>query len=277
MTESLETIRDFIYFVFRRKWKHATWLLATALIFYSIEDIPIPDCNFEKGCETPPTKKTYAFILACILYLIVIVRYSLKLPSLYKKSKQLSYENQVIWETEMKVFSANLELTSNDRITLYHYNLKSGLFFKAGRFSPNPSFNSFGRATYKNGLILDAFNTGENGIIEIVTSDPDTDLKAYIKEVNEKSNIKKSVIKAFSMKSRILYAHQIQRLDGTASGVLLIESIKENFSHIKHNGAPLNEDRLNSIFEREHTRLSHYMSAFKEPVDLFDFEESEIL
>lgn len=256
--------------------------IASAISYIAVEDVPFLTyqqlvCQVKATCPREvDISSGLLFYASLTLYLFAGIFIVLKIISdVNREEKRNTSLRNRIWETELRAFSTNLNITPKDRITLYIQIPSTRTFFKAGRVSPNTSYMHGGRTTYTSGLIDKAFNSIEETIT--ISNDPNSNLKAYLEEVFCKSQIEKSVIKRFSMRSRYLYARKVQKLNGSAIGVLLFETTESSLNHLKdEDGNTITEEKIKKIFKRECQRLSHFLEDFELPAQLFQMEEGAV-
>jgi hypothetical protein len=105
-----------------------------------------------------------------------------------------------ILRTRLGVIAAFFDYDHTERISLYKY--EEGSYTMIGRFSHNTQFNRTGRGKYPDGqgCIDIAYKEGKSVILNL--PDPYLNGEEYYKEVEQKYNIPKKIMKKCNMKSR---------------------------------------------------------------------------
>ncbi|WP_337970234.1 hypothetical protein [Virgibacillus salexigens] len=161
-----------------------------------------------------------------------------KVKGLYREKYSLlnSLETQInsleaVPQMISKYIFHYLNLTYDDRITIYRYN--NDKFIPVGRYSENRELSLQGRSEYpKNkGFIAKSWGNGKYHIDNLPNFE--TEPKLYLEDVANKSNMNKGVIKGLSMKSRCYFCKNLKnRSNMEDKAVVVIESLKASFKDI---------------------------------------------
>ena len=133
--------------------------------------------------------------------------------------------------------SKSLGATSNERISLYVFDINRSTFDIISRYSYNTKYNVRSRVTYpaNEGCIAQAWQHGK----DYYEATQDTD-EQIIADFTTKYKIPKATANKFSMLPRVIYAYRIDDDNSNAVAVLVFESKSLN---------KYQEDQIRMIFE----------------------------
>lgn len=135
----------------------------------------------------------------------------------------------LIFEHHLRSIAQSLNFTNNERISLYI--VDNNRFICCSRFSKNPTYKRWGRASYPldEGVIGRAWNNGS----EFFASLPDAqkDFKSYVERTKKKYGIPEDTIRGFSMFSKLLMGYRISNHDSSEhNAIIIVESTTKNFA-----------------------------------------------
>ena len=124
----------------------------------------------------------------------------------------------------------NLQCEGTERLSAYKHD--GAQFVIVGRYSVNAVFNAMGRRTYPDnqGVIGQAWRSGEGEAIAHGFPDPNKKLEEYAKRVESDWSVPSSISKNFQMKSRSYTALAIEKPQGDKRriAILVYESTNSN-------------------------------------------------
>lgn len=143
----------------------------------------------------------------------------------------------------------DLDLSFNERISIYRYDLKKEEFIPIGRHSPNPEYTKQGRQSYpKNeGVISKAWLNGS--YLESNLPVFENNSTRYYSKVTERYNLTREVIEKMSMKSRWYYCKNLKDSQQRSIAVIVIESTQKLSFSKEHMDNVIQNDFINLLIE----------------------------
>jgi len=162
-----------------------------------------------------------------------------ELGSLNNTIESLTYSLEGIPELVIKYIFMDLELSYQDRISIYRYNDEDELFIPVGRYSVNKEFTKKGRTQYPKdkGFISKAWKNGQVYIKDLPDYEVNPD--EYINEVSKMSSMEKGVLRKLNMKSRCYFCKNLLNPISDPIAVIVIESINTQL--------PVSIDKINNV------------------------------
>ncbi|MGR6896977.1 hypothetical protein [Rummeliibacillus sp. BSL5] len=153
-----------------------------------------------------------------------------QLDSIKNTVESLNNTIEATPEMIIKYINFSLELTYQDRISIYRYNIANELFIPIGRYSKNPVYTKKGRDTYSkdNGYISKAWMNGTFYVDKIPSFERTP--KRYLDYVTKQTGMERSILENISMKSRCYFCKNLTHND-RAIAVIVIETTNEKLNH----------------------------------------------
>ena len=181
---------------------------------------------------------------------------------------EVSHFNKLT-QIELQALAANIGLTKDDRLNVYIH--EKGVFILVARVAENTKYAESRGRPYPDdeGVISKAFNSGF--CYEQIPHDPSGNIAGYISYMKDKFNMKEQAISQITMKSMAYAAIPVYGSKGNKVAVILMESMKPDFSHLKDvtlpngsNSTPtiFDENKIQRLLQREANRLSLYHKGY---------------
>lgn len=186
----------------------------------------------------------------------------LKIQKLENQIAKINSNSIEIVEIHLAYLSEKLNLTNNERITLYKF--INNKFYVLGRYCGNSEFTNRSRVNYnKEGLIFKAWQENrffKNSGIPVPDEKNRTKFRrGYFKILNEIATIDEETVWNMKMKSRSFYIKTLKDLNGLGqTSIIVIESKNEK---------AFEETHIDSIFNLDEEKR---LVAFVEKID-WDF------
>ena len=186
-----------------------------------------------------------------------------KIQGLENKLSQINSNSIEIVEIHLAYLAEKMNLTNNERITLYKF--INDEFYVLGRYSISHEKRKRSRKSYKKeGLIYRAWNDSKyfkNSGIPLPATRRTKFRTGYYKAINSEAQIDEETVWKMKMKSRSFYIKTLKDLNGLEqTSIIVIESVLDN---------AFVEATIDSIFNDDEERR---LVAFVEKID-WDFQK----
>lgn len=176
---------------------------------------------------------------------------SLELVNTKSTIRKLSLDSIEIW---LKVYFKQLELTYNERISLYYED--DGILHLLSRYSINPKLKEIHKQKFPldKGVISEAWQKGM--CYKVIPQSYESDSVLYTQHCCNEFGYKEDEINSLTMKSQMYFAKAIKDADDHI-GIIIFESYEENL---------FNDDKIkkvNDFLESSSSLLTNLIEASK--------------